>query len=337
MDIAEVLRSAKDPIYFYDDDVDGLCSYLLCKKALGEGVGVVVKRAVDREGFFRQKLVEHNPDMVVVLDIPELSQEFINSSPTVVWIDHHPAQQRDRVHYYNPRIKNPDQNKPTTQLCYELLGGPLWLCMVGMVGDWCFDDELVKKFRETDAELLPEEITDPGTALFTSPVGLLSKVFNFCLKGKIKDVKMSVKTLEKIKDPYEILQRTTPEGAFIYKRFEEHQKVYDQLLRSAEDRVDESDDLLVYVYDHTNTYTGELSNELLFKHPDKIIIVGRQRSGEMRCSLRSSKYNMRDILERALIGVEGRGGGHEHACGAGVAKADWKRFLENIRNHAHSE
>lgn len=334
MKVEEVLRSAKDPIYFYDDDVDGLCSFLLCKKALGEGVGVVVKRAVDREGFFKQKIVEHNPDMVVVLDIPELSQEFIDDAPGVVWIDHHPPQQRERVTYYNPRIENPDNNKSTTQLCYEILDGPLWLCMVGMVGDWCFDERLVKKFREKNAELLPEEITDPGTALFASPVGLLAKVFNFCLKGKIKDVKKSVKTLEKIKDPYEILQRTTPEGCFIYKRFEEHQKVYDNLLRLAEKLAKDDDELLVYTYDHTNTYTGELSNELLFKHSDKIIIVARERSGEMRCSLRSTKYNMRNILERALVGIQGRGGGHEHACGAGIAKEDWKRFLENIRNHA---
>ena len=47
-------------------------------------------------------------------------------------------------------------------------------------------------------------------------------------------------------------------------------------------------------------------------------------------SLRSSKINLRKILEKALINVEGYGGGHEFACGANVKKRDFDVFLDQI-------
>jgi len=63
----------------------------------------------------------------------------------------------------------------------------------------------------------------------------------------------------------------------------------------------------------------------------KIVIVGREKSGEVRLSLRSMKKVLPPIIEKALVGVEGYGGGHEYACGANVKKEDFKRFIENIR------
>jgi len=37
-----------------------------------------------------------------------------------------------------------------------------------------------------------------------------------------------------------------------------------------------------------------------------------------------------DSLEKALVGIDGYGGGHEHACGAAIKKHDFKKFIENI-------
>ena len=64
-----------------------------------------------------------------------------------------------------------------------------------------------------------------------------------------------------------------------------------------------------------------------------IIILAREKSGEYKMSLRSGRHGpiIDKALEKALIGVDGYGGGHEKACGANVKKADFERFIENFK------
>ena len=49
----------------------------------------------------------------------------------------------------------------------------------------------------------------------------------------------------------------------------------------------------------------------------------REKDDEMRMSLRSNK-KLPPIIEKALEGIEGYGGGHEYACGACVKKKNFK-------------
>ena len=37
------------------------------------------------------------------------------------------------------------------------------------------------------------------------------------------------------------------------------------------------------------------------------------------------------VLEKALDGIEGFGGGHEHACGASVPIEDFDKFIKQLR------
>ncbi|MBI5871890.1 phosphoesterase, partial [archaeon] len=48
-------------------------------------------------------------------------------------------------------------------------------------------------------------------------------------------------------------------------------------------------------------------------------------------SLRSSRFILPAILKIALKGIEGFGGGHEHACGATIKKEDFSRFVEQLK------
>ena len=41
--LQEELATAKCPLYFYDDDPDGLCSFLLLYRIHREGRGIIVK------------------------------------------------------------------------------------------------------------------------------------------------------------------------------------------------------------------------------------------------------------------------------------------------------
>ena len=68
----------------------------------------------------------------------------------------------------------------------------------------------------------------------------------------------------------------------------------------------------------------------MYKFPDKLIIVGRQKNDAVKMSLRYGKPLL-SILQEALKDVEGYGGGHEYACGASVKKEHFEQFLKNIR------
>ena len=112
-------------------------------------------------------------------------------------------------------------------------------------------------------------------------------------------------------------------------------EVYEELLGEAVELFEkEKSKLVVYIYKENKlSLSGDLSNELLYKFPEKVLIISRQKSGEMKMSLRSSgNILIPPILKKALEGVEGYGGGHEHACGACVKVRDFEKFLNSIRS-----
>jgi nanoRNase/pAp phosphatase (c-di-AMP/oligoRNAs hydrolase) len=93
----------------------------------------------------------------------------------------------------------------------------------------------------------------------------------------------------------------------------------------------------VPILDDTLSLTKDLANEMLHRHKDKVIVLGREKSGEVRCSLRSGPQKpILPALQRALLGIQGYGGGHEHAVGCAVKKEDFERFLSNLRKELQS-
>ena len=78
------------------------------------------------------------------------------------------------------------------------------------------------------------------------------------------------------------------------------------------------------------SFTSDLSNELLYRFPDKIIIVGRMKDEDVRMSIRSKDTLIPPLLEKCLSGLEGYGGGHEHACGANIKETDFDEFIKRM-------
>ena len=143
----------------------------------------------------------------------------------------------------------------------------------------------------------------------------------------------SVKILTRIKSPYDILNQETPEGKYIYKMYEEVNRVYEPLLKDALAAIEKSKEkLAVYAYtDNKNAFTSDISNEAIYRFPSKIILIAREKNDEMKCSMRSSKTNLIPVIEKALIGLNGFGGGHEHACGLNIKKHDFEEFVGRVR------
>ena len=157
------------------------------------------------------------------------------------------------------------------------------------------------------------------------------KVFSFIIKGKSSEVKKGIEALFKITDPKEIMEQTSEYGKIIFMHANKQMKEYNALLSLAKTEASRKK-MLVFTYtDAKTSFTKELANELCFLYPKKLIIVAREKGEELKMSLRGAKFNIPQILEKALINVRGYGGGHEHACGGCVAKEDFERFIENLR------
>jgi single-stranded DNA-specific DHH superfamily exonuclease len=333
--LRDAVAHAKNPFIFFHDDPDGLASFLLFYRLIKEGRGFCLKAYPQVTAPMAQKVEEYAPDIVFVLDIAMMDQEFIDAvHQPIFWIDHHTPLQRERVKYFNPRVTT-GENVCTPVLCWQVMGDQrpedLWIATTGAIGDWYFP-AFAKEFQKQRPDILPPEITTVQEAMFNSPLGVLIKAFSFNLKGPTSEVNKSVRILTRIDNPDEILKQTTPRGKLIWKKYEYINKTYEEML-AAIVKTAGKDKVLSYIYqDDKLSLTKDLSNELLYRYPDKLIILGREKDGEMRCSLRCGpQWNIAVALQKAIVGIQGYGGGHEQACGAGIKKEDFPTFIENMR------
>ena len=330
-ELREELDSCSRPLIFFHDDPDGLASFLLFYRYIGEGKGVTLKTSAEMGPEFARYVESYGPDKVFVLDKPSISQDFLDEVKVpVVWVDHHPPVKRTKVKYFNPRVHNPDLNHPASYLCYQATEQDLWISMVGTTGDWVVHPN-IEEVKKKYTDLLPEDTSRPEEILFNSKFGKLARIFSFCLKGKMDDVKKCFKIMTRIKTPYELLNQETPQAKFVYKRFKAVDDEYQATLKDALKHVTD-EKLLFYKYEQNRmSLNQDLSNELMYKFPEKVVIIAREKNGEMKLSLRSSDYNLPPMLQKALDGCEGYGGGHEHASGANVKADDFPRFLEQFK------
>ena len=329
-EIRQELDNCKRPLFFFDDDPDGLCSFLLFYRYAREGKGIVVKSTPELKPMFLRTVENYSPDKIFILDKPMVSPDFIDAVKVpIIWIDHHNIIENSGTKYYNSRKDG--FGEPASCICYRVVKQDLWIAACGAVSDWCLPD-FSAEFSKEYPDLLPAEIKKPEKALYETKLGELIKILSFILKGKTSDVLSCVKILTRIKTPYELINEETTQARFIIKRFEKVKKGYDSLLEEALKNKKE-DKMIVFTYSEKKmSFTGDLSNELLYMFPEKIILVAREKGGEMKCSLRSSgPVSVSEILKKALVGIEGYGGGHEHACGLCIKNKDFKRFVENIK------
>ena len=333
-EIRKELDECQKPFYFFDDDQDGLCSFLLLYRYKKEGKGHIVKTTPRLNGQFAQKAMEYGPDKVFVLDLAVLEDDFIDALKVpIIWVDHHGPFKKHKVKYYNPKVEDVQDNFPTSYLCYRAVKQDLWLAAVGCVSDW-FLPEFLPEFEEKYPDMIGTAYKEPGDILYgDTKLGLLSRIISFNLKGQSSDVMKSIRTMMKVDDPHEILEQSTPRGKFIWKRFQDINKHFEPLMKLAIEAAEQTkENFILFPYEEEKTsFTSDVSNVLTYKYPKKVVLICREKSGEMKCSLRSGHHNLPPIVEKCLVGLEGRGGGHEHACGLNVVKHHFDEFIERLK------
>jgi single-stranded DNA-specific DHH superfamily exonuclease len=334
--IREVLDNSVRPLIFFDDDCDGLTSFLMFYRYVGEGKGHIVKTAPRITKDFLKRVEEFNPDVLFILDIANVDQEFIDGlSIKIVWIDHHDLSdvKSHNLLYFNPKQYNPTDSQPTSYWCYKIIKDKhpefLWLGTLGAVSDWFvpdYIDEFILKYPE-----YLDSVKPIGDILYATKLGTLYRAISFVIKGKTKDVHAAVSILTKLTHPDEILKQESARGKLLFKRYKALEKDYLRLLELAEKSVDKN--IVLFRPPSVDTsFTSDLSNELMYRHPTKLIIIAREKGDEMKCSLRSNTVDLPKAIEHALIGLSsGYGGGHKKASGACVKRDDFDTFVSNLK------
>src|SRR3989344_3416255 len=188
------LEKADNPLFFFDDDNDGLCSYVLFRQFTGKGEGIPIKSHPALDISLLNKVEEHRPDTIFVLDKPIITQEFVDHTKVpVFWLDHHALVSLHGVYYFNPKKKDPHEVSSTTYWAYKTVGGKLWIAALGAISDWTIPD-FFPEFAQQYADLLNDKTTAPDI-LFDSRFGELCRVFSFLSKGRTSDVKKRIRAV----------------------------------------------------------------------------------------------------------------------------------------------
>jgi single-stranded DNA-specific DHH superfamily exonuclease len=337
-EIREHLDKAQSPVFFFDNDADGLCSFLLLQRYIGRGKGVPVKSFPELIIDYFRKVHELNADYIFILDKPVVSEEFFREAEKrnipVVWIDHHVTDKENIPHfvnYYNPLLNKNQSEEPVTALCYQVSKKKedLWLAISGCLADR-FVPEFYTEFEKKYPDLTIKNKKNASDIFYKSQIGRVSRILGFGLKDRTTNVINMIRFLMKAQSPYEVLQENS-KNYTMHKRFNEIESKYQKLLKKAIQigKKPDGKKVLFFQYGGDLSISADISNELNYLFPNKIIVVTYVKGIKANISMRGKKA--REILLKAIEGLENAsGGGHEEAVGGQVKIEDFEKFRENV-------
>ena len=335
-EIREHLDKAQNPVFFFDNDPDGLCSFLILRRFIGRGRGVPIKSFPSMTDTYFRKVSEFKADYIFILDKPVVSEEFFKEAEKinipVVWIDHHIVDKEkipSLVSYYNPLFNKIKTEEPVTALCYQVSERreDLWLACTGSFSDH-FLPEFYPDFEKEYPELVlkSKHIQD---ILYKSSLGKIIKIFSYGLSDRTTNVNNMLKFLIDARGPYDVLNENKENYSF-HKRFKQTLSKYNKILSKAISSGKDSSKILFFRYSGELSISGNLANELKYIFPDKIICVAYVKGIKVNISMRGEK--VRDIFLKAFEGLESAtGGGHENAVGGQMNIKELDKFEENLR------
>ncbi len=327
------LKKAQNPLFFFDNDADGLASFLLLRRFIDRGKGVAIKSFPELNISYTRKIYELNPDYIFILDKPQVAEGFLEEvtklNLPLVWIDHHNVPKPNVENYYNP-YHNDETSEPVSYLSYKIADKKedIWIAMIGAIGDGFFP-EFSEEFANQYPELWGDNIKTASQALYTTEIGRITRILGFGLKDRTSKVVSMLKFLSAAKSPFDILDEDKARS--ILQRFKQVNSKYSRLVDKARNFV--KGDLLFFQYGGDLSLSADIANELFFLFPDKMIVVSYIKGAKANISLRWKK-DVREVTLKAIKGLEGAtGGGHEHATGAQVSVEDLPKFRDNLLRH----
>ena len=332
-EIKEHLEKAQNPLFFFDNDNDGLCSFLLLRRFIDRGRGVAVKgHGLNLNGY--RKIEELKPDYVFILDVPVVDKGFFdkleqNNLP-VVWIDHHNTDkpENEEVYYYNTYY-NKKTNEPVAYLCYKITNRKEddWIAVIGCISD-CYFPDFYSEFEEKYPELSKKNIKSPYDLVYNSEIGKIARILDFSLKDRTTNVVKMLKFMMKAKGPMDVLEENFNTKQ-ILKRYSEINSKYQKLMERARECVGSK--IIYFQYSGDLSLSSNLANQLIYEFSDKVIIVVYVKGEAANISMRGDFVNIREITLKAIKGLKSaKMGGHEHATGGKMGVDDLKEFKKRV-------
>lgn len=332
-EIKEYLEKAQNPLFFFDNDADGLCSFLLLRRYIGRGRGIAIKSFPGLDVGYVRKIHELNPDYIFILDKPIVSEGFLKEveqlNLRIIWIDHHDVPRPDltgMVGYYNSFLGEKPSSEPVTYWCYKITGKKedLWLALAGCIGDGFipdFSSEAVDRYPE-----LWRKVNSAFEGLYETEIGKIARILNFALKDRTSSVIKMIRLMFAF-SPQEVLQED--KRNFILQRFNQVNAKYQRLIEKAR-LFAKKDKLLYFQYGGDLSLSADIANELIYRYPEKIVVVVYIKGTKANISIRGK--NIKEITMKAIQGIENaHGGGHKDAIGAQMSVEDLPKFEENLR------
>ncbi|OIO81653.1 hypothetical protein AUJ84_00720 [Candidatus Pacearchaeota archaeon CG1_02_32_132] len=331
-EIKDHLESAQNPLFFYDNDADGLMSYIILRKFIGRGKGVAVRTHPGVDVGYLRKIQELKADYVFVLDQPILGENFVKEvrdmGIPLVWIDHHDTEESyEDVFTYNSAKSGDKKAEPVTYLSYKITGRKedMWFAVIGCVAD-NFMPDFYDEFKEKYKMFAGKDMKKPFDVYYKSGIGSLARALGFGLMDSVTHVVYLQNFLLECSSP-EILMQEIDSYSNFGKKYREIKTKYDVLVNKA--KKDVGDKILFFIYGGDLSISSEISNELYYLYPDKITVVAYDNGGISNLSLRGN--NVRELIEKILPDFPGStGGGHRDAVGVRLRSADLERFKESI-------
>lgn len=347
-EIREHLAQAQNPLFFFDNDNDGLISFLLLQRFLGRGKGVASKgaRGFLVENYYR-KVRELKPDYIFILDVPCVEPGFLKQAHEdnlpVVWIDHHivdkPKITKDKEIYYYNVYKESKTNEPVSYLCYKIADKKqdIWLAVIGCISDFYIPD-FYPEFEKKFPGLGKKNPKTPFDVLYASEIGKIAQILDFSLKDRTTNVVKMMRFMMKAKGPMDILEEN-PKTKRIVQRYEQVDSKYQKLMERAREKNKEGGKaegkMIYFQYGGSLSLSSNLANQLSYEFPEKIIVVVYVNQDVANLSLRGREVDIREMTLEAIEGLEGAtGGGHKNATGAKISASQLpkfkKKFLELV-------
>ena len=325
------LKEAKNPLFIIDDDPDGLCAYLVLKKYINKGQFLLVKTSPHVTEEFLTRIKPYEADLIIILDVANVSKEFIDEvGVPLIWIDHHQIQNAGNAIYYNPRIWNQNAYVPTSECAWNITQENDWIAALGIMEDWKIPpmiDSLIEKYPD-----LLMKTDNPGDLRFNSGYGEIGMMLRAALKGYVQDAVECIRLLEEAETPYDF-QNNTEKYELLLTKFKGMKEELDSLVKEAEKVGEKSEEFIIFAYKHVGRHalTGLVAEILAYRNPEKMIIVAREKDGFYRMAFRGRKADVNTVLQRALEGTTGHGGGHAQACGGSVPTNEFDDFISSYK------
>jgi len=332
-EIKEHLDKAQNPVFFFDNDVDGLSAFLIFQRYLGRGKGIAIKSFPGLSKNYLRRVEELNADYVFVLDKAIIDEDFVEGvmgkNIPLVSIDHHDVPQQLDENYYNT-FHASGKNEPTAYLAYKITNRKedLWLAVVGCIGDG-FIPEFLDDFKEQFPEMVGYSYTEAYDVLYRTEIGKVALIFDYALKDTTSNVVKMLKYLMKAKNAYDVLEENAKTKSFL-DRYNLIDKKIKVIIEKAGQNIDKELGLLFFTYGGDMSLSQHVANELFYKYPSLIIVVGYNNGNMINFSLRSV-LDARQLTLDSIKDLEGAtGGGHKNSTGAKISASDLETFKENI-------